>query len=138
MPEQIIVPGAEPPLSVAVTHHGTQVVLHFSAPREFVAFTGYEPVVIGTQILCRAIEANSECAAKVIDMCMAIMDYAYEARGDLKPAGGAVKHELIERHRRTLTQRLAVVMNSTREKRTISNKSLARQLVDIMLKEVLS
>lgn len=144
MAEQIIIPGVldavkrEEPLSVQISVHGNQVVQHFNAPREYVALTGIEPVVIGTQLLCRAMEANDETAPKVIELAMAVMDYAYELRGDLKPAGGSVRHELIERHRKTLAQRLTIVMNSQREKKTISNRSLARQLVDIMLTEVFS
>jgi hypothetical protein len=63
-------------------------------------------------MLARSMEADPSVAANVIEMAMAIIDAAYEMRGDLKPAGGAVKHELIERHRKTLTQRLTVVMNS--------------------------
>jgi hypothetical protein len=50
----------------------------------------------------------------------------YEQRGELKPAGGAVKHELIERHRRTLTRRLELVLNSRRERKKTSNAQLSR------------
>jgi hypothetical protein len=138
--DQIIAPGLLPqpekPLSVQVTALRSQVVLHLSQPREFVALSNVEPVIIGTQMLCRAIEADGANAVTVIDLCMAVIDFAYELRGDLKPAGGAVKHELIERHRRTLTKRLEVVMNSTREKKTVSNAQLAKEAVEICLKEV--
>lgn len=48
----------------------------------------------------------------------------------------AMKEELVQRHRKTLMDRIAVVLNSTREKKTINNRSLARQLVDIMSHEV--
>lgn len=141
-PEQIIaaglLPQPEKPISCAVSVHGQQVVQHFSEPREFVAFTGVEPVIIGTQMLCRAIEADASNGKYVIDLCMAVIDFAYELRGDLKPAGGAVKHELIERHRRTLTRRLELVLNSQREKKTKSNAQLGKELVEIMLREVFS
>jgi hypothetical protein len=136
--KQIILPGATKPLSVEVTTHGKQVVQHFSEPREFTAFSGTEAVVVGTKFLARAIEADDTVAPAVVDMAMGLIDAAYEARGDLKPAGGAVKHELIERHRKTLTRRLEVVMNSQREKKTTSNHQLARQLVDIALSEIFS
>jgi hypothetical protein len=142
MAEQIIAPGllpaSEKPLSALVTEHGDKVVLHLNQPREFIPFTGREAVVIGTQLLTKAVVADASIGANVVDMAMAIIDFAYEMRGDLKPAGGAVKHELIERHRATLTKRLEVVMNSTREKRTVSNHALAKELTDIMLKEVFS
>ncbi len=67
---------------------------------------------------------------------MATMDSIYEARGDLKPAGGALKQELIERHRRTLTTRIALHMNTMRERKKMSNQELAAHFVDLMLKEV--
>ena len=46
------------------------------------------------------------------------------------------KAELVARHRATLMNRISVILNSTREKKTISNRSLARQLVDVMSHEV--
>lgn len=133
--EQIIIP-QDKPLSVGVTVHDRQVVLHLSEPREYVAFSGTEPCVIAAKMFAASIEANSDTAASVIDIAMSAIDLAYEARGDLKPAGGAVKHELIERHRRTLSKRLEVMFNSTREKKTTSNRGLAKQVVDIVLSEV--
>lgn len=48
----------------------------------------------------------------------------------------AQKNELVARHRATLLDRIRVVLNSTREKKTISNRSLAQKLVDIMSHEV--
>lgn len=137
--EQIIVPGlnqAAKPLSVDVTTHGMQVVLHYSEPREFAAYAGIEAVIIGTRMLARAMEADQSVAPKVIEMAMAIIDAAYEMRGDLKPAGGAVKHELIERHRRTLTRRLEVILNSRREAKKTTNAQLAKELTDVLLHEV--
>ena len=50
----------------------------------------------------------------------------------------ARKAELVQRHRKTLSERIRVVLNSQREKKTINNASLARQLVDIMCDEVFS
>jgi hypothetical protein len=132
------VPADTVPLSAEVSVHGKNVVLHLSEPREFVPMLSSSAVVIGTKLLTKAIEADGTSAATVVDMAMAIIDFAYEMRGDLKPAGGAVKHELIERHRATLTKRLEVVCNSIREKRTVSNRQLAKELTDIMLKEVFS
>jgi hypothetical protein len=126
----------ETPLSVEVTAFGKQVVQHFSQPREFTAYSGPEAVVIGTKMLARAIDADSTVAPVVVDMAMGLIDAAYEARGDLKPAGGAVKHELIERHRKTLTRRLEVVMNSRREAKKVSNAQLAKEFTEIALSEI--
>lgn len=67
-----------------------------------------------------------------------LADLAFEADTGLKAAGPALKAELVERHRQKLVDRLAVVLNSTREKKTTSNRGLAKQLVDIALAEVFS
>lgn len=67
-----------------------------------------------------------------------LADLAFEADTSLKPVGPALKAELVERHRIKLTKRIEVVMNSTREKRKVSNRQLAQQLVEIALKEVFS
>lgn len=135
--EQIIAPGLlEKPLQIAVTVHDRQAVLHFSEPREYVALADAHPLMIGQRLILAGVEARPDIGQAAIATAMAVIDGIYDLRGDLKPAGGAVKHELIERHRKTLTRRLEVVMNSTREKRKVSNAQLARQLADIMLAEV--
>lgn len=67
-----------------------------------------------------------------------LADLAFEAETSLKPAGDVVKSELMDRHRVKLIDRLTVVMNSIRERKTTSNRNLAKQLVDIMLSEVFS
>lgn len=100
--------------TMKVSVHDQKVIQHFPHALEWIALTGEEAIRLG----------------------MTLIDRAYEARGDLKPADGAVKHELVERHRRTLTKRLEVVLNSTREKKTTSNRELARQVVELMLKAV--
>jgi hypothetical protein len=128
----------EKPLSIAVTAHDKQAVLHLSEPREYVALSGSEPLMIGQRLILAGVEARSDTGQAAIAVALALIDGIYELRGDLKPAGGAVKHELIERHRATLTKRLEVVMNSTREKRTVSNRALAKELVEISLKEIFS
>jgi hypothetical protein len=143
MNDQINVPGllqeaAPQPLSVAVTVHGTQAVLHFSEPREYTAFMAQEALMIGARFMLAAVEADGNSAQAAIATAMAVIDGVYELRGDIKPAGGAVKHELIERHRSKLTQRLAVMLNSMREKKKVSNEELSKNLVDVMLKEVFS
>lgn len=141
MTNPIVVPGlvgsdGPKPMSLAVTVHGKQAVLHMSEPREYLALTGPEPIQLGARMFIAAVEADSTMAQPAIAGAMAVIDGIYELRGDIKPAGGAVKHELIERHRGILTKRLEVMMNSTREKKTTSNQQLAKQVVDIMLNEV--
>jgi hypothetical protein len=140
MSEQINVPGlldsAPKPLTVAVTVHGQQAVLHFSEPREFTVFNAQEALMIGSRFMVAAVEASDDSAQAAIAAAMAVIDGIYDLRGDIKPAGGAVKHELIERHRLKLSQRLAVMLNSLREKKTVNNQALAKQMVEAMLKEV--
>lgn len=137
MTEQIIVPAAKP-LSIAVTVHDGQAILHLSEPREYVAMTDAEPLMIGQRMILAGVEARPDVADAAIATAMALIDGIYALRGDLKPAGGAVKHELMERHRRTLTRRLELVLNSTREKKRVSNAALAKEVVEICIKEMLA
>lgn len=138
--EQIHAPGLlkDDKLSVGVSVHGRQAVWHFSEPREFVALQANEALALGTKTMLAAVEADNSVAQQTIEMAMHLIDLVYEVQGAIKPAGGAVKHELIERHRRTLTRRLEIVMNSEREKKTTSNAALAKKVVEVLLKEVFS
>lgn len=77
-------------------------------------------------------------ASDALAMSTLLADLAFEAETSLKPAGDVVKAELMERHRTKLIDRLQVVLNSTREKRTTSNRQLAKQVVDICMSEVFS
>lgn len=122
-------------VNVQVADDG-RVVLRFSAPREYVAMGVQEAMLIAGRLFVASVEADPSSGNAAIHVAMAMIDAVYELRGDLKPAGGAVKHELIERHRRTLTNRINTVLTSTREKRKLSNEALSKQLVDIVLHEV--
>jgi hypothetical protein len=64
-----------------------------------------------------------------------VADLAFETDSGLK-APAALKAELIERHRSKLVDRLGVVFNSMREKKTTSNRQLAKQVVDICMHEI--
>lgn len=75
-------------------------------------------------------------AAEALRFSALVADLAFEADTGLKAAGPTLKAELIERHRKTLTRRLEVVFNSTREKKTTSNAQLAKQITEILLHEV--
>ena len=75
-------------------------------------------------------------ASDALAMSALIADLAFEADTGLKAAGPVQKAELIERHRKKLVERLTVVFNSQREKKVISNRSLARSVVDIALSDV--
>lgn len=144
-PEQIIVPGlaeaqeqqpAPPTGKTMVSVHDGLVVLHFERACEYAVYSPVGAVSDGTRMLAFAASEDAQAAQLVVNAAMFLIDHVYDSRGDLKPAGGAVKHELIERHRRTLTRRLELVMNSTREKRKVSNAEFAKQMVDIVLSEV--
>jgi hypothetical protein len=113
--EQILLKQPEPQ-ALRVSVHDRKVIQHFPHPLEWVALEAEEAVRLG----------------------MVLIDRAYEARGDIKPADGAVKHEMIERHRRTLTKRLEVMLNTLREHKRTSTPELAKQLVETCLKEVFS
>lgn len=75
-------------------------------------------------------------AADALTMSALIADLAFEAESGLKSAGSALKAELVERHRVKLVNRLSTVFNSMREKKTTSNRQLAKQVVDICMGEV--
>lgn len=77
-------------------------------------------------------------ASDALAMSTLLADLAFEAETSLKPAGDVVKSELMDRHRVKLIDRLSVVLNSMREKKTTSNRGLAKQMVEIMMSEVFS
>ncbi len=76
-------------------------------------------------------------ATDALTMSSLLADLAFQEDTGLR-IPNAQKEELVQRHRKTLLDRLSVVLNSQREKKTISNRSLAMQLVDIMSREVFS
>lgn len=144
-PEQIIVPGlaeaqsqqsAPPAGKTAVSTHDGLVILHFERATEYAVYSPVGAVADGTKLLAFAASEDRQAAQLVVNSAMFLIDHVYETRGDLKPAGGAVKHELIERHRRTLTRRIELVLNSRREQKKVGNAALAKEVVDILLREV--
>jgi len=76
-------------------------------------------------------------AGDALSMSSLLADLAFEADSGLK-IPNAQKAELVQRHRATLMDRLTVMLNSQREKKTVSNRSLARLIVDVMSQEVFS
>lgn len=143
--EQIIVPGvaeareqrpAPPSGTTAVSVHEGLVVLHFERATEFAVYDPVGAVADGAKMLAFAAMQDPQAAQLVVNAAMFLIDHVYEQRGELKPAGGAVKHELIERHRRTLAKRLELVLNSRREQKKTSNAQLSSELVGIVLHEV--
>lgn len=76
-------------------------------------------------------------ASDALSLSSLLADLAFEAESGLKMPE-ARKKELVERHRATLLNRISIVLNTKREQKTISNRSLARLLVDIMSTEVFS
>ncbi len=144
-PEQIIVPGLaqaqeqrpEPATGkTAVSTHDGNVILHFEKPTEYAVYSPVGAVADGTKMLAFAASEDKQAAQLVVNAAMMLIDHVYDEHAMLKPAGGAMKHELIERHRRTLTKRLEIVLNSRREKKTESNHRLAKSLVDICINEI--
>ena len=77
-------------------------------------------------------------ASDALQFSTLLADLAFEAETGLKAAGPALKAELMDRHRTTLINRLSVMLNSMREKKTTTNRGLAKQMVDAMMAEVFS
>jgi hypothetical protein len=71
-----------------------------------------------------------------LDVAAKLAELAYEARGDLKPAGSALKADLVERHRMTLTHRIALILRTARGDTRMSDGQLAQAVVETCLKEV--
>lgn len=74
-------------------------------------------------------------------VAMHMADLAGEIQGGDKTipgvtAGKALKDELIERHRMTLTRRVALVMGSIRKDVKRTDGQAAQEIVDIVLKEI--
>lgn len=76
-------------------------------------------------------------AGDALTMSSLIADLALQEDAGLR-IPEAMKEELVQRHRKTLLDRLTVMLNSSREKKTISNRSLAQLMVDAMSREVFS
>lgn len=146
MSEQINVPGlleakqqASPaPTSnkVVVSAFNDLVVLHLDQPQEYLPFNAIGAVDTATRMLAIAAEADRTVAQIVINVALFLIDHVYEIRGDLKPSTGAAKQEAVDRHRRKLTKRLEVMLNSAREDRTKPNPVLAKEMVEACLREV--
>lgn len=66
-----------------------------------------------------------------------LADMAFEADDGLKMPQ-AQKLALVEKHRAVLLPRLTVLLNSLREKKTMTNEQLARQALDTFCSEVFS
>jgi hypothetical protein len=77
-------------------------------------------------------------ASDALKFSTLLADLAFEADTGLKAAGPALKSELVDRHRKTLINRISTMLNSQRENRLLTNNGLAKQLVDVMLSEVFS
>ena len=75
-------------------------------------------------------------AQTALDMGQMIIDLAFEADTGLKPLGPAAKAELVRKHREKLIPRIGLMMASLREKRTVSNDMIARQIMDTVCAEV--
>lgn len=70
-----------------------------------------------------------------IDVAMAMTDAAFEARDGVKPVGDTLKAELVERHRMTLTNRIALMLGTMRRS-TKTDGQVAQAVVEAALKEI--
>lgn len=107
---------------VKIGHEGGKVQLLFSRSHEFL-----DPARIDQWTL-----DPTEC----LEICEAMATTAFEARDGVKPVTGALKAELVERHRMKLTQRVAMMMGTLRHDKTKSDGRIAQDVVEACLKEV--
>ncbi len=74
--------------------------------------------------------------AMAIGAAEALTAMAFEADTGLKPLGDTQKASLVQKHQDVMLPRLTVMLNSQREKKTISNNHLARMLWNAFAHEV--
>ena len=77
-------------------------------------------------------------ADTALSMGQMIIDLAFEADTGLKPLGPAAKAELVRKHREKLIPRIALMVKSMRENKTVSTDAIARQVMDAVCSEVFS
>ena len=99
---------------MVVGHEDGKVFVRFKRPMELVVF---DP---------------QNC----IDVARCMTDNAFEARDGVKPVGDTLKAELVERHRMTLTARVALMLGGLREDKNVSNGKVAQDIVEACLKEI--
>lgn len=101
-------------VEMIIAAHEGKVVQKFKAPVDKVV---YDP-------------ANIEAIAR------AMTDAAFQADTSLKPVGDTLKASMINQHRQKLRRRIEVILNTKRELRTMTNRQLSEQLVEVALREV--
>lgn len=114
--EQIIVKSDSPDgqAEMVITDADGKVIQRFKHPMHWVAYAPQNAIAVAT----------------------AMIDAAYAAMGEkMKPAGGAVKHELMERHRKTLTTRVELMLRDIRDDKTQSHYKVAMAVVECCLRE---
>ena len=72
----------------------------------------------------------------LLDLCERLAELAYETRGDMKPAGGALKHDIVEKHRKASVNKIALMLNTTREDKSRSHRELAETIVDAIFQRI--
>jgi len=106
--------GADGAITMAVGVEDRHVVVKFHRPTEFIRF---EP-------------KNAQ------DIAEAITTAAFQADTSLKPVAETLKATLVQKHRDILIPRMMVMLNSMREKKTMSNGQLAMAMMDAFCHEV--
>lgn len=71
-----------------------------------------------------------------ISIAEAMANAAFEAREGVKPASDALKAELVERHRMTLTHRITHMLATARHDKKKTDGRLAQDVVEACLREV--
>ncbi len=74
--------------------------------------------------------------SNMLTICEALAAAAFEAQGDVKPVGPALKAQLVEKHRDKLIPRVALMLGSLRHDKLKSDGYIAEQIVSTMLAEV--
>lgn len=115
-------PGGDLPVYAKLVHDQGKAIILFSESPEFL-----EPVRIDRWVMDP--QEGLVIAEHLAQTC-------FEARDGVKPVGAALKAEIVERHRMTLTHRVALMLGTLREDKNKSDGQVAQAVVEACLKEV--
>lgn len=79
------------------------------------------------------VESARDVAAFLAELANELQGTGHEPGVNM---GGALKDDLVERNRMKCTQRAAVMMNSMREDKKLTNGQIGSELVDMIFREV--
>jgi hypothetical protein len=103
-------------VEMIVAHEDGKVVQRFKSPQEYVVFDPPNAIAVAEALTAAAFKADT----------------------GLKPVGDTLKASLVQKHRDVLIPRIALMLNSKREDRLLSNGQLSLAIADAWCSEIFS